>query len=152
MATKPTKRPAARKPVAAARPAPRVEETVILTGCGCQHKHGGFWRFLKWLLIIVIFFALGFMCCKAMFMCKAKKMMRHAQEARAEMFVNGCLDISKIKCPEMAQKVVAADANGDGCIAKDEFKSFKMAMRSNKGDKDCGCNKRAWGDDAQRDM
>jgi len=49
---------------------------------------------------------------------------------RPEMFVNGCLDLSRVRNPEMAQRLASADANGDGCITKDELMAARKAMVS----------------------
>jgi hypothetical protein len=40
---------------------------------------------------------------------------------RPEMFVNGCLDLSKVDCPEKLEQVKLKDADKDGCITKEEF-------------------------------
>lgn len=146
MATKPTKK-TAKKPAPRKVAPAKVEETVVITGCGCGCgcRHGGFWRFVKKLIIFIIIFALGFAAAKFIPCPKKGKMMHRGMEPRAEMFVNGCLDIAKIRCPEMAQKIVAADANADGCITADEFRSFGKEIRSEMGEKpcmkDCGCKK-----------
>ena len=87
--------------------------------CHCaHHKHG----FFKKLILFLVIFALGFATAKMC--CGGKK----AFGPRPE-FDNGCL---VIKCPKMAQMAPMMDANHDGCIAKDEFRSFRKGMKNHK--------------------
>ena len=44
-------------------------------------------------------------------------------------FVNGCVDVTSIHCPKMLEELPAMDANGDGCITKQELRAAKKAMR-----------------------
>ena len=81
-------------------------------GCGCGQK-------IKKLIKFVIIFALGWVAC-----CYVHHDMKHFG-FHQNMFVNGCLDTTKIKNPEVAQNAIAADSNADGCIAKDEWKEWK---------------------------
>ncbi|MDR1207022.1 MAG: hypothetical protein LBK26_01250 [Rickettsiales bacterium] len=115
---------------AAAKPAPKavapVADSVCNCGCACGCR-GGFWRFVKKLIIFAIIFALGFAACKFC-CCGHHGMKKHMRFA----FVEGCLDVSKIKCPEMLQKVMAANANGDDCITKEELAVWKKAKFANK--------------------
>lgn len=102
--------------------------------CGCGCKCGGFGRFLKKLIVFLVIFALGFV---------AAKFCDHGKEFRRGMhpeFVNGCLDVTKIKCPEMAAKVAAMDTDANGCVTREEFRAAKKAMRG-AGRPDCGCEK-----------
>ena len=122
------KAPAGAKPMvakSAAAPAAAMTPAAAAPCCGgagCCRK--GFGHFLKKLLVVLIIFIIGFM---------AGKFYSHAQRfhgmgfGRME-FVNGCLDMSKIKCPKMAAKFAAMDTNGDGCITKDEVWAAKKAM------------------------
>lgn len=134
----PVKKAAAKKAPVKTVAAPAVEEKVVMTApmaapcaqdCGCNGgkkcKCGGFGRFLKKLVIFLVIFALGFTAAK---FCTMHKMHRGFGGPRVE-FVNGCADVSKIACPEMAAKIAAADVNGDGCISKEEFKAAKKEMR-----------------------
>ena len=97
--------------------------------CGC-HGHcacrGGCWGFVKKLFWLLVVFALGFAAC--MCLCDGRHGGRRGPKMPVE-FVNGCLDTTKIACPEFATKVLAADANNDNCITRDEYKAFKKTMR-----------------------
>ena len=44
-------------------------------------------------------------------------------------FVNGCMDVTSVKCPKMLEQLPAMDANGDGCITRAELRAAKRAMR-----------------------
>lgn len=153
----PVAKPAAKKAPAKKKvAAPVAQETVVLAapvtpcgkdcGCGCNGGKkcgcgcGGMGRFLKKLVIFLVIFALGW--CGAKF-CMMKKFHRGFNGPRVE-FVNGCLDVAKIPCPEMAAKISIADVNGDGCISKEEFKTVKNEMRKEFKDRrgeGCGCRK-----------
>ena len=113
---------AAAKPIVAA---PTVV-AVPVCGCGCR---GGFGKFLGKLIVVLVIFALGFMACKFLGChCAHKKMKRGGQF----QFVEGCLDMSKIQNPRIAEKIAAADANQDGCITKEELKAWKQEFKANK--------------------
>ena len=47
-------------------------------------------------------------------------------------FVNGCADVSSIKCPKMLQELPMIDADHDGCITKAELRAAKKMMRHNR--------------------
>lgn len=111
----------------AAKPAPAAAPVTATCTCGCGHRHG-FWHWVKKLIFILIIFALGALACKYTCCCK-KHNGWGGKFDRGQMFVDGCLDISKIKCPDAAQKVLAADLNNDGCITKDEFWAWKKSMK-----------------------
>jgi hypothetical protein len=101
-----------------ARPAAKPAAVAAATpacGCGCS---GG--RFVKKLILFAVAFALGFAACH--FICCGKPGF-HGKRMGREMFVNGCLDASKIKRPEMMEKVARADIDGDGCITKEELRA-----------------------------
>jgi len=113
MPTKKTnKKPA---PAAKAAPVAMAGPAGCTCGCGCRC---GFW---KKLLILLLVFAAGFAVAKYCFRGRGMHMGKPMMMER--MFVNGCLDVSKIQNPELAQRVAAADANGDGCITKEELKA-----------------------------
>ena len=106
---------------------PAVVAAAPVCNCTCGHRHG-FWRFVKKLLIFVIIFALGVAACK--YTCCCKKFHHGKMPGKFGMgqkFVHGCLDVSKIKCPEMAEKIAMADADGDGCITPEEYRTFKKS-------------------------
>lgn len=89
--------------------------------CGCHTGCGGkFLRFIKWLLIIVIFFILGF--------ATAKIIDERGYDARAPRvdFEDGCLVVESVRCPMMAEKLPLMDVNQDGCISKEEFNMFRQ--------------------------
>jgi len=134
----PAKKAPVKKTAAAAATEMKMTTTAPETfACGCgadcpcgghcaeHHEHrGGFGRFIKKLIIVLIVFALGFAAAK-MFCCHKAP---HMRGPRAE-FVNGCLDASSVKCPKMLEALPAMDANGDDCITRDEFRAFKKQMR-----------------------
>ena len=104
-------------------------------GCACRPKSGWFKK-LFWLVVI---FALGFAACK--FCCGKHDWKKHRMHWT---FVNGCMDTSRIKCPAIAQKIMTADLNNDGCISKEELRAWKKTkfagMRGmHKKSKDGGC-------------
>ncbi len=84
--------------------------------CECKKHHCGFW---KKLIVVLIFFALGFAAAKMMPCPKRGKMPKPE-------FANGCL---VVKCPKIAEKLPQIDINADGCVDKAEFKAFKKKMR-----------------------
>ncbi|MDR0967953.1 MAG: hypothetical protein LBL75_03985 [Rickettsiales bacterium] len=123
---------ATKKPIK--RSAPAVKKVPVAQpemqtpcGCGCHHHHG---RCLKKLIIAAIIFGAGYATChfvncdKGMHKFRGERHMMHEK-----MFVDGCLDTTKIECPKMAEKVATADANADGCITKEEMMDAKKAMR-----------------------
>lgn len=128
------KKPVAKKVAPAAAPVAPVVAPTCAAGCGCGCKRGGFCRFVKKLIVFIIIFALGFTVAK---MCPCGKRMHRGPQMPMPEFVNGCLDLSSVKCPEMAEKVTLADANADGCITSEEFKSFRKEMRKNCKSEDC---------------
>ena len=89
--------------------------------CGCKCG-GGFGRVLKKLVILLVFFALGFVAAKMC--CCGLKM--HGPRLR---FPNGCLDVTSVKCPKLAAALPAMDINQDGCITREEYKMVKKNMR-----------------------
>ncbi|MDR1361240.1 MAG: hypothetical protein LBJ18_02940 [Rickettsiales bacterium] len=95
-------------------------------GCGCRK------RFWKKLLLIVIVFALGWAACCCF--CCGKNGHKFGGRAHfAEMFTDGCLDLSKIQCPEKLAQIEAvaatADADKDGCITPAELKAAKHDLQ-----------------------
>ena len=153
----PAKKAAPKKTARAA--APVMEEAVIITtpemhahhdhGCGCGGHGdcgkdcgcgghcgchgcqcgGGCWRFIKKLFWFLVIFALGFAAC--MCVCRYGNHGRRAPKMPVE-FVNGCLDVTQIKCAEFASKVTVADVNNDNCITREEYRAFKKKMHKHK--------------------
>ncbi|MCL2331769.1 MAG: hypothetical protein FWC61_04505 [Proteobacteria bacterium] len=131
MPTKNTRSTAA-KPAARPAPAAAAQESAPCGCCCCQRS--GFWHGVKKLIIVLIIFGLGvvagkILCFHHMGMMRGPGGWGMGWQ-RGDMFVNGCLDMTKISCPVMAQKVAAADANGDGCITRDEMRAWKQSMRA----------------------
>lgn len=93
-------------------------------GCQCG---GGCWGFIKKLFWFFVIFALGFVAC--MCVCRYGHHGHKGPKMPVE-FVNGCLDVSKIKCAEFAQRVMVADVNNDNCISREEYRAFKKQMRA----------------------
>ncbi|MCL2748494.1 MAG: EF-hand domain-containing protein [Alphaproteobacteria bacterium] len=130
MAIKKTTKKVVAKPVAKAMPS---AEMPCKCGPGCK-CHGG--HFFKKLIVLLIVFAAGFAVCH--FGCQkgfhGKRMMM-----MKNMFVEGCLDMSKIKCPLKAEKMAQADLNGDGCITKEELRTFWKEKRNAVENNDAEC-------------
>ena len=88
-------------------------------GCGCC---GGKKRILicllKTLMLIVLIAVVSALTCK--FMC-GRHMLKKSLLREPVIFRDGCVDLSEVKCPEKLKELAALDANGDGCISKDEF-------------------------------
>ena len=126
----PAKKTVAKKTAPAKKsPVKKVEAPVVeMHTCGCGHScpcggnceckkhHCGFW---KKLVVVLVFFALGFAAAKMMPCPKRGKMPKPE-------FENGCL---VVKCPKIAEKLPQIDVNSDGCVDKAEFKAFKKEMR-----------------------
>ena len=157
MAQKPVKKTPAKKSASvkratARRAAPIADDVIIISehdahhehaGCGCHAGHhcgcmngnpckcgGGFWRFIKRLFWFLVIFALGFATC--MLLCSHGP--RHHRGPKMPIeFVNGCLDMNKIECPEFRAKLMKADMNNDGCVSREEYRTVKQAMRDARG-------------------
>jgi hypothetical protein len=118
-------KPAARPAAAAAAPA------ACTCGCGCR---GGFWHFMKKLLVFLIIFALGWCACK--FICCGCKH-KGFGGAKPE-FVDGCMDVNRdiSRMNEMALKHIEGlrnmDADVNGCITPEEFKAARKQMWKNR--------------------
>lgn len=85
--------------------------------CSCA-KHGVCW---KKVLIFILGVIIGAGACCLMHCRKGHKMWGKKFAGLEHKFVNGCLDVSKIDCPEMAAKIQLKDADKNGCITKEEF-------------------------------
>ena len=88
--------------------------------CPC-HKHGTM-HAVKHIIVWAIIFALGMACGKMMNCHHGKKMRKPIHP----VFTNGCLDMKSVNCPKLAEEIVAADVNSDGCISVEEYKAFKQ--------------------------
>ena len=122
MATKQTPKTSVKKTTKTIAPVAEHAHCCCEHKCACKCHHSGFW---KKLVLIVIFFALGFAsaklcCCKNVY-----KKMPHPE------FENGCLVINCSKLAKMATKM---DADKNGCITVEEFKTAKKEQfrKSNK--------------------
>ncbi|MDR1360695.1 MAG: hypothetical protein LBJ18_00065 [Rickettsiales bacterium] len=102
-----------------------TSEKNINVQCNCNpHKS----HFFKKLVIFVLGAIVGFA------VCYCTCVHRHGKAHKPfiitqEMFVDNCLDTAQIKNPKMADKVKTADADGDGCIAWEEFTEWKEAIK-----------------------
>lgn len=85
--------------------------------CECKKHHCGFW---KKLIVMLVFFSLGFAAAKMLPCPKRGKM------PKPQFDDNGCL---VVKCQKMIEKLPEIDTNADGCVDKAEFKAFKKQMR-----------------------
>ena len=73
------------------------------------------------------FFLLGFLTYH-LFFCPS-----HPHHFKPKMnFVNGCVDVTSIKCPKMLENLPAMDVDHDGCITKAELRASKKMMRHHK--------------------
>lgn len=115
------------KPVVAPQIQAAVETPVVkkvAPACRC----GLFGCFFGKLILFIIVFALGFVSAKFIYI--GKHFFRMGPpENRPEIFVDGCLDLTKIRLPEMAEKVKASDANNDGCVTREEFDAIRQEFR-----------------------
>ena len=91
--------------------------------CPC-HKHGSM-HIVKHIIVWAIIFALGMACGKMMNCQHGKRMMKQIHP----VFTNGCLDMQSVNCPKMAEEIVKADINADGCISVEEYKVFKQSNK-----------------------
>lgn len=90
--------------------------------CKCARSGGSrFGRFMLKLIMILIVFALGFGAAKLLDC-------QNARCPRAD-FDNGCLDVSSVKCPRLQNALPAMDANGDGCITREEYRTVVRDLR-----------------------
>ena len=87
---------------------------------------------MKRLIILVLVFAAGFATCH--FTCGMHRFNKFNGGERMmprDMFVDGCLDTSKMGNPAMAEKIATADKDNDGCITMEEMQAHRMEMRGN---------------------
>ena len=103
------------KPVAA--PAPALHEYHY--GCSCGP--------MKKTIILSCMFLLGFAVAKFAF-CSCRYRFEHKMAHEHPIFVDGCLDIESIKCPQMQEIMANADMDADGCISVSEFNAVKRIM------------------------
>jgi hypothetical protein len=124
-AKKTVKKPTANKPVVKAAP---VAEHKCECGEHC-HCHGKA-HWVKHIIVWAIIFALG-MACGKMLPCGHK----HKQMPKMHpVFVNGCLDVQSVTNPKLQEKLATADADNDGCISVEEYRTARKEMRPmNKG-------------------
>ena len=73
------------------------------------------------LIMVLIVFALGFGAAKLLDC-------QNARCPRAD-FDNGCLDVSSVKCPRLQNALPAMDANADGCITREEYRTVVRDLR-----------------------
>ena len=104
-ATKPT---VAAQPVVTEIPAPQC--------CHCTRRKKFFY--------LTGMFILGFIVAQLFCFCGCN----HHKRPRVH-FVNGCVDVTSVKCPKMLEQLPTMDANNDGCITRAELRAAKRAMR-----------------------
>ena len=92
--------------------------------CKC-HCHGSA-HWVKHIVVWAIIFALGMVCGKMV--CCGHHGPKHMPKMHP-VFVNGCLDMTSIKCPKMVEKLEEADVDGNECISMAEYKAVKKAMK-----------------------
>ncbi|MBP5707465.1 MAG: hypothetical protein J6W79_00535 [Alphaproteobacteria bacterium] len=121
-AKKPAKKLATAAPVAK-KPISAVEIPLPDPYCHCtKHKRNIILTCVSTGCLVV-----GFLISQLFFCgCCCKK---HAPKIQ---FVNGCADVSSIKCPKMLEKLPAIDADHNGCITKAELHAAKKMMRHNR--------------------
>ena len=90
--------------------------------CGCGCHHGKFKKFV----VLLIVFLLGFAVAK-MTSCRGPHM--HGMPKIHPVFQNGCLVMDSIKCPKMVEALQNADADANGCISKEEFRTVKRQFK-----------------------
>ncbi len=74
--------------------------------------------------VSIIFFLLG-MLVYHMFFCDG----HHPRYRMKPHFVNGCVDVTTVKCPKMLESLPMMDTDNDGCITKKELRAAKKMMR-----------------------
>ena len=122
MPTKTTKKTTVKKSAAKAAP---VMEHKCECGENCKcHCHGSA-HWVKHIIVWAIIFALGMVCGKMM---NCGNFHKHMPKTHP-VFVNGCLDMESVKCPKMAEKLAAADVDGNECISVAEYRAVKKAMK-----------------------
>lgn len=130
--TKKTAKKQPAKKTAVAKPAPVMEHNCGKDcPCGC-HKHSAGHR-LKHIMILVIVFILGYACGKIFYPCPMRKHM--PLYTNHPVFTNGCLDVQQIQNTKFQEKIMQADANGDGCVSIEEYKAFKSKWTDKKAPK-----------------
>ena len=77
--------------------------------------------------VSIIFFLLG-MLVYHMFFCDG----HHPRYVPRVQFVNGCVDVTTVKCPKMLEDLPTIDADHDGCVTKTELRAAKKMMRHHK--------------------
>ena len=113
---KTTKRAVKSAPVAAQQPVVN-EVPMTTTCCHCTRRKKFFYLIVMFVLGILV--GQLFCCCG------------HQKHPRVH-FVNGCVDVTSVKCPKMLEQLPTMDANNDGCITRAELRAAKRAMRHQK--------------------
>jgi hypothetical protein len=117
-AKKPAKRVAkpATKPAVAAQPV-ATEMPAAPQCCHCTRR--------KKIIYLTVMFLLGVLVGQLFCCCGCD----HHKRAPRVHFVNGCVDVTTVKCPKMLEQLPTMDANNDGCITRAELRAAKRAMR-----------------------
>ncbi len=126
MPTKTTKKTAAKKPakkVVKPVTAPKPVATEIPMPdpyCHCTKRK----RNMILTCVFIASFILGMLVYGAFF-CGCP----HHKRMPRPHFVNGCMDVTSVKCPKMLKQLPAMDANNDGCITRAELRAAKRALK-----------------------
>ncbi len=105
-----------------AEPMPEMHECHCGAGCRCGCG-GKIKKFIVLLIVFILGFAVAkFTCCRGGH--RAPNMMKPT-------FENGCMVMESVKCPKMREMLSRADADMNGCITMDEYKSAKREMHHN---------------------
>ncbi|MDR0319677.1 MAG: hypothetical protein LBH81_02975 [Rickettsiales bacterium] len=118
----------------ASKPAPKAAPVVKAApaakcGCGCGCGGNKYLKAALKTLAVLVIFGLGFATCCAL--CGKKCLMGKINRGGAALFdKNGCLNVAamekKMQGKFTPQQLSVADADGDGCITKEEFKNVRF--------------------------
>ena len=126
MPTKPAKKNAGKKPVKkivkpVVNPKPVAAEIPLPElYCHCTKRKRNFIL----TCVFICSFAFGILISQAFLCC-----CQHHKRMPRVHFVNGCMDVTSVKCPKMLEQIPTIDANNDGCITRAELRAAKRAMR-----------------------
>ena len=112
----PAKKTVKSAPVAAAKPV-ATEMPTPTHCCACTRR--------KKFIYLAVAFILGILVAQLFCFCGCN----HHKRAPRVHFVNGCVDVTTVKCPKMLENLPNMDANGDGCITRAELRAAKKHMR-----------------------
>lgn len=124
MATKTTKKIAAKKTVA------KKETSVMEHECGCGKdcpcKCHGKYHLIKKIIILAIVFSLGMVVGTTL--CSGPKHHKKSQVKRP-VFVENCLKMDSVANPRLKKALETADVNADNCISREEYQAAKQSIK-----------------------